>query len=86
MERADGVAAQPSQHLERQRTAQVHEADRRRRIGRRDTGGKLADDRVGDRQKNDAVGRRLERATRGYQPGVKRASQAAAEVAPPSDD
>ena len=86
MERANRVAVQRNQHVERQCTAQVHEADRGRRIGRRDAGGNLADDRVGHRQKNNAVGRRFERATRRHKAGVKRASQAAAEVAPPSDD
>ncbi len=86
MERADRVAAQRSQDVERQRTAQVHEADRGRRIGHRDACRHVADHRVGHRQKNDAVGRRLERATRGHQPGVKRTSEAAAEVAPPRDD
>ena len=86
MERADRVASQRSEDVQRQRTAQVHEADRGRGMGRRNAGGNLADDRVGHRQKNNAVGRRLERATRRHQPGVKRSSQAAAEVAPPSDD
>ncbi len=86
MERADRVASQRSEDVERQRPAQVHETDCRRRFGRRHASGKLADDRVGHCQKNDAVDRRLERATRGHQRGVERASQAAAEVAPPSDD
>ena len=86
MERADSVAAERSEDVERQRPAQVDEADSGRRIGGREACRDLADHRVGHRQEDDAVRRRLERGSRRHQPGVKRASKAAAEVAPPRDD